>query len=107
MKAELLTFPDRKVLRSGECNRCQGEARCCKFMVLPLARVFSADETKWAALHGVRVEGDTAFIDIQCSALDGDRCTLYGTPERPEMCVRYPELPEQLVAGCSIPLLEV
>lgn len=105
--AALITHADGRVfLREGECDGCQRPgvkaANCCTFMVLPLARSWSADEASWAALHGVKVEGATATLQIACSALSEDgRCGLFGKPERPAMCNRYPEMPEQLLEGCA------
>ena len=106
---ELITFPDRRFLRTGLCDGCKGKASCCQYLVLP-ERPLTADEMKWLRLHdgaeALYLAGTTGRIDIPCSALDGSVCTLYGSPERPEMCVRYPELPEQLIQGCAYSLTE-
>lgn len=76
-------------------------------MVLPLARAWSPDEAHWASLHGITVEGNTATLNVACSALTKEgRCELFGKPERPAMCDRYPEMPEQVLAGCAYRLTE-
>lgn len=107
MQADLITFIDREYLRTGECDGCKATdpGACCKFIVMP-ERPLTADELKWVRLHP-GVEGLTGRHDIPCSALSEGVCTLYGSPERPEMCVRYPEMPEQLIPGCAYTLTEV
>ena len=40
-------------------------------------------------------------FDIPCSALnENGTCSLYGTPERPDMCGRWPDAPGQAPNGC-------
>ncbi len=98
----------RTFVREGECDGCGGEARCCTFIELPLARALSEDERDWAGLHpAVSSDGSTIRIDAACSALQDGRCALFGDPERPAICGRSPELPEQVLAGCSYTLEEV
>ena len=107
MQADLITFADRQYLRTGACDGC---GLCCTFMVLP-ERPLTPDETKWLRLHDgaetLYLAGATGRIDIPCSALSDGKCSLYGSPERPEMCGRYPEMPEQLIDGCKYTLTEV
>lgn len=98
----------RAFTREGECDGCAGTAQCCTFLMLPLSRNLSDDEQRWVALHpGLSVVGSSIRFDVACSALHEGRCSLFGQPERPQMCVRYPELPEQVLAGCSYTLKEV
>lgn len=114
-EAALIEHADgRTFLRQGECDGCAREgvpaAQCCTFMTLPLARPLSEDETRWAELHpGVTIEGSLARISLTCSALVDGRCTLFGSPERPAICERYPEMPEQMsvLAGCAYTFTEV
>lgn len=109
--ADLITHADgRRFLRTGLCDGCAliHPGQCCTFVRLPLARALSADEQRWVALHsGLSIVGQSIQIDVACSALDGGRCSLYGLPERPQLCVRYPELPEQVLAGCAYTLTEI
>ena len=89
-------------VRSGGCTA--GCGACCEFLVLPLDqrmkqnRLFE-DFVYWAGLHGIKIEesGDwlAATIPLACEKLvvdeDGDkRCGVFGTPERPIICTRYP-----------------
>src|SRR3972149_7149506 len=92
----------RKFIRIGECDSCRTTkpGQCCTFVQLPLARMLSTDEVKWVELHpGLRVSGQSIRIEVACSALDGALCSLFGKPERPALCERYPEEPAQLLAG--------
>ena len=109
MVADLIQHADgRTYLRTGECDGCKGKATCCTFLMFTLQRPLSEDEARWANLHpGVHVEGDSLRLDIACSALVDGRCSLFGSEERPAMCVRYPELPQQLLEGCSYEMKEV
>jgi hypothetical protein len=109
VSADLIQHADgRTYLRTGECDGCKGKATCCSFLMFTLSRPLSEDEARWANLHpGVHVEGDSLRIDTPCSALDHGRCSLFGSEERPAMCVRYPELPQQLLVGCSYEMKEV
>lgn len=71
-------------------------------MELPLARALSDDERHWVELHpGVSVVGQSVRINTPCGALVNDACSLFGDPARPEMCGRYPELPEHVLPGCA------
>ena len=100
----------RKFLRHGECDGCVGRevAACCTFIALPLVRKLSADEQRWVELHpALDVVGQSIHYNVACSALEAGRCTLFGQQARPAMCERYPELPEQLLAGCAYTFEEV
>ena len=109
--ADLITHTDgRTYFRTGECDGCltTRPGQCCTFIVLPLAREMSSDEVRWIELHpGLSVRGKMIQIETACSALEGGRCTLFGKAERPDLCVRYPEQPNQMLAGCSYTLTEV
>ena len=111
MMATLVEHADgRKFVRTGECDGCatHAVAQCCTFMVLPLARPLSEDEAYWVGLHpGVTAEGNQLRIDSVCSALVDGRCSLFGSEERPAMCERAPELPQQLLPGCAYSLVEI
>jgi Fe-S-cluster containining protein len=109
-RADLIQHADgRRYLRTGVCDGCKGLASCCTFLMLPLARSLSVDEQDWVRLHpGVSIVGGSVRIDSACSALDGDgKCSLFGMPERPALCVRYPEQPEQMLPDCSYELVAV
>ena len=108
---DLITFADRQYIREGACDGCpKNPGACCQFVVLP-ERPVTADEMKWLRLHNgaaaLYLAGVKGRQNIPCSALADGRCSLYGSPERPEMCVRYPEMPEQLIEGCQYTLTEV
>ena len=107
-EAVLIKHADgRAYIREGVCNGCGGLASCCQYLMLPLARPLSEDEQHWVALHpGVSIVGSSIRIDTACGALDEGRCSLFGKEDRPQMCVRYPELPEQVIAGCAYTLKE-
>lgn len=109
--ADLIVHADgRRYLRTGTCNGCASHAlaQCCTFLQLPLARGLTSDEARWVGLHpGVTVVGQSVRIDISCGALHEGRCTLFGLPERPALCERYPEQPDQVLVGCAYQLLEV
>ena len=97
--SELIVFPDRTFRRTGECNGCLGLARCCTYVMLPLARALSEDEKRWVELHpGLRIEGESVRIDIPCSALRDGKCSIHSS--RPRVCQNYPEWPD-LDEGCS------
>jgi len=96
-----------------------------------LARSLTPDEHRYVRLHGgisvkdnllsvgedtpVRLiagqpgtytprDGYSLRIDVPCSALDQEgRCSLFGSPERPEMCSQWPDQPEQIadLNGCA------
>lgn len=88
------------------CDHCADRGMCCRYIELPLARPLTLDEEHWASLHpGVSIKhrGRTVRIEIACSALtEQGLCSLYGTPERPEMCAVWPDRPEeQAPVGCA------
>ena len=93
--------------RTGGCTL--GCGACCEALILPihpgvLTSPRFEDWRKWVELHGIvlfsRVEGSlSAHIPIACTALTEDKlCSLHGTKEKPEMCLRYPKTSEDLVS---------
>ena len=107
----LISFTDRAYIREGECDGCpKNPGACCQFVVLP-ERTLNEDELKWLRLHhgaeNLWLTGVRGKKSIPCSALVDGRCSLYGSPERPEMCGRYPEIPEQLIEGCAYTLASI
>ena len=105
MTSELIVFPDGTTYRrSGECDGCRRAdvpaAQCCSYVMVP-DRPLSEDEINWLQLHGLdeHVEHDVR-LESPCSALVEGACSLFGKPERPNMCALYPELPG-LDEGCS------
>lgn len=110
---DLIAFADgRQLLRHGDCDGCNrpglNPGACCDHILLPLSRAYSEDEMAWANLHGLTfLDPSTITIPNRCAALtDEGRCSLFGLPERPAMCGRYPEIPEQLLAGCAYSFTE-
>lgn len=100
----LATYPTAPVqgewLRMGSCDQCaSGEIRgeCCTKMAVPVSPTAARnpDTVKFFNLHGVEVKwwGDLPLLvlPLRCSALlpNGD-CSLYGLPERPEVCSSGP-----------------
>ena len=65
-------------------------------------RALVTDEIGWLNLHGLDIYAPrNTRIDVDCSALDTDgRCSLVGMPQRPRMCINYPEHPG-LDPACS------
>ena len=105
---------DKLYVRHGDCDGCVGlgltPAACCQYLELSLAQPLTADQKRWAELHAgvtIRDGGSTVRIDAVCEALDGGRCSLYGKPDRPRMCVEAPVRPEQVIEGCAYELEEI
>lgn len=93
-------------MRTGTCDGCQRPGvtpgQCCTYIQLPLARNLTQDEKLWVELHGLKMIGKDVRIEVRCQALTTDgRCSLYGKPERPQMCSDWPDHPDQLPQGCS------
>jgi hypothetical protein len=84
-------------VRQGECLPNCGA--CCKFVRLQVPPTYQETDTRgWLQLHGIRlttIDGATfATIDRRCDALtDDNRCSLYGKPERPQLCADWPATP--------------
>ena len=97
----LLDRPDtRTYVRSGSCDKCATGSvagECCTKLVFPLSPSAAAnpDTRHFFALHGVEVrfwgELSLAVLPVRCSALlDNGDCSLYGKPERPQVCSSGP-----------------
>lgn len=107
LRSELLIFPDGHMVRRwGECDGCERDgvrhADCCRFVLLA-DRPLNPDEVNWLTLHpAMTVEWPrNQRFDIACSALAPDgSCALFGKPERPRICINYPEF-AGLDARCS------
>mgnify|MGYP001605524450 CR=1 FL=1 len=95
-------------LRSGGCSL--GCGACCQYLVLPLDKRLLNNTTErlddfiyWAKLHGIEITNDgdwlAARIPLPCKELDQETllCKLYGTPERPDICNRYPRSPADIL----------
>ncbi len=114
-KAALIQFADgRELLRFGECDGCNRPGltpgACCTHILLPLSRAYSEDEQAWVRLHqGLDFfNPSTIKVETKCSALSvNGRCDLFGLPERPAMCERFPEMPENLQPGCAYSFTEL
>lgn len=84
----------QQVQRKGFCQ--EDCAACCKFIVLQVNPQYAevADIKHWIELHDIKlVKRDGAlwaYIPTPCSALDGTRCSLYGTADRPKTCDIWP-----------------
>lgn len=111
LPSELIVFPDGKTYRrSGECDGCatrEVRAACCRYVFLP-KRALNQDEQHWLSLHNLpNWTPRERRIEAECSALEADgKCALFGKPERPQLCINYPELPG-LDDGCSYNFEEI
>lgn len=83
-------------IQSGSCDQCAAgpiKGECCTKVALPISPTAgnNPDVVNFFRLHGIEVKwwGETAIAVVpqRCSALlpNGD-CSLYGLPERPEVC---------------------
>lgn len=87
--------------REGDCTA--GCGACCRFIRLQVPPDYAQnqDVRKWIELHGVSLMemngGTFATVNLSCSALTEDgQCSLYGRPERPELCNHWPMTPAAL-----------
>ena len=88
--------------RVGECLGCG--SNCCSFAAIPvnLDREQHADYLLWLSYHDIEIKdiegvGQLAILPIQCKQLQPDgKCALYGQPERPIMCERWPQQPWEI-----------
>jgi len=103
----LVSFtPSGTYVRTGGCEPGCGLV-CCQFLVLPIdprvrAHPRYEDWKHWVELHGLTLVEDggelLVRINIPCSALTEDGlCSLYGKPDRPKLCDRFPRQPGDLV----------
>ena len=88
-------------MRVGECTPNCGA--CCRFLRLQVPPEYGSnpDVRNWVELHGIRLQnidgGTFAFLQVPCSALTEEGlCSLYGKPERPDLCNHYPMTPPAL-----------
>ena len=92
-------------VREGECHQC-GE--CCRTLNLTVVRDVTLRQhgnrqelERYLAYRGIRVVGEDVErnylfyeMDLPCRELTGDnRCRVHGTPEKPLLCLKYPEEP--------------
>ena len=105
------------LVRQGECDTCGGRALCCSMLRLQVPPEYKSnpDIQKWVNLHGIQLRdidgGVFALLPIPCTALTEDgRCSLYGLPERPQLCSDWPASPAALIGvedDCSYHFIEV
>lgn len=96
--------------RTGACQPERCGSACCTFTLLEVNPVYlrQPDLASWARLHGIELtewhQGRVlAKLSLSCSALDGDgRCSLYGQPERPDLCATFPFAPADLLGLESV-----
>jgi len=94
-------------MRVGGCTL--GCGACCEAVILAL-REFDGlqdaafdDWQHWLGLHGITLFRNQAgilcaHIPIPCSKLGPDKeCQAFGTPDRPQMCAKWPEHPMQML----------
>lgn len=91
-----------KYERRGECLGCGNN--CCTLSGIPVAfdRERHADYILWLSYHGIEIKdvpdvGQFAIIRAPCKylTLEG-KCAVFGKPERPQMCNKWPQLPWEL-----------
>ena len=102
------------------CSGCPDQGMCCRYIELPIqfTRRLTEDEVHWVNLHPGFEAGPNWVTapfradpvlahpgmerwNIACSALAADgTCQLFDRPERPEMCSRSPDGPNQTPDGC-------
>ena len=78
----------------GNCT--EGCAACCQYIVLQVNPQYAEaqDIKRWIELHGIKLAKRSgalwAYVPTPCSALEGTRCSLYGTKDRPKVCRNWP-----------------
>lgn len=87
--------------RIGACT--PGCGACCTHLELEIHPVYleHTDVRHWVELHGITLSqrGERAYanIPLACMALTPDRqCSLFGKPERPDLCGIWPFEPGNL-----------
>jgi Fe-S-cluster containining protein len=90
--------------RLGSCEPALCDAACCRFIAIEVNPIYLSqpDLAAWVRLHRIELVdvGGRALarIPFACSALNSDgRCSLYGKPERPQLCADYPMAPASLI----------
>ena len=64
------------------CNNC-GE--CCQYVMIRIDT--EKTNIEWLKLHGIEVDVDMAKINLPCSALKNNKCTIYES--RPDICRNF------------------
>ncbi len=89
--------------RHGACDSTACRSACCKFLRLQVPPTYASDPDvrNWIELHGLHVQqiSGATFVNVPkpCLALgEQGECTLYGKPERPQVCASYPATPDAL-----------
>jgi Fe-S-cluster containining protein len=89
--------------RHGSCEPALCGSACCTFILLEVNPIYLSDPdtAAWVRLHGIELverEGRTlARIEMRCTVLgESGRCLIYGQPERPQTCERFPMAPASL-----------
>ena len=101
--------PGDLYVRYGGCTR--GCGACCREMIIPIdpaliRRPAFHGWRQWLESHGgirLLVERGAVLIPLQCDHLqEGGSCAVHDSPERPQMCARYPRHPQDvLVDECT------
>lgn len=69
------------------CDLQKCKAWCCKGFFVDFA--VPREQKRYMELHGYEVENGKVqlFVHARCKALTNEnKCSLFGTPERPEIC---------------------
>src|SRR6185312_5843233 len=94
-------------------NPCQGcEAWCCKMLVFNRGKPTTASQIDFLryclGFPGVEVgvadDSWAVIVHTTCRHLDGNRCSVYGTEERPLRCGYYDELNCSFRGHFGVPL---
>lgn len=64
------------------CELCKGA--CCESIV---ASVTPSDESRWLALHGMRIAPNKVELALPCKMLCAGKCSIW--KDRPEKCITY------------------
>ena len=97
-------------VRKGECNNC---GYCCRFSFDPVRLFFpnpTAKLEQFLRIRGFLDEVDQgergvasfARVYLKCQHHIDDKCAIFNSPERPQMCHDFPEKPSQVIhTPCS------
>lgn len=99
------TWQGKSWRRTGGCHTKCGV--CCEVIILPLDRRLLRSAAYWEKFkHYLEVRGLQVVVSptrfevrfpITCQHLQDDKsCGIFGTPERPELCNRWPRMPYDL-----------
>jgi hypothetical protein len=87
--------------RNGSCT--PGCGACCKGVSLNINPAYLEKEVRhWLELHGIKLSerggGVWAWVPLPCRELQPDmKCGLYGKPERPSLCDKWPFNDEEVI----------